>query len=295
MMVTNLPLVSVLMPIYKEPEEQIKSSVESILNQSYKNIELVVIIDDPNNINAINYLRDTSKKDLRVNVKINSRNLGITSGLNRAIGFAKGELIARMDADDISKRDRIYLELQFMKKNKLDLVASNVQSMSQNGKILDGKVTNYPSKDIYIKQYLRYYNCLPHPTWLGKRELFIKLNGYRNIPTCEDYDFLLRGAGYHYKYGLVREPLLYYRENQNSISKSNIELQRLISDFIRKKYIYEKNYTVTSVNKYIDEVLKRSSLKEKLIYNALQGRLLFDRIKGKFFRSLILKKENVKK
>lgn len=295
MMVANSPLVSVLIPIYREPKEQIKSSVESILNQSYKNIELVAVVDDPNNTNAINYLRDTSKKDLRINVKINSKNLGITNSLNRALGFAKGELIARMDADDISRQDRIYLELQFMEENELDLVASNVQSISPNGEILDGKITNYPSRDIYIKQYLKYYNCLPHPTWLGKRELFIRLNGYRNVPTCEDYDFLLRGADYHYKYGLVREPLLYYRENKNSISKSNVELQRLISDFIRKKYICKEKYTVTSVNKYVDEVLKRSNLRGKLIYNIIQGRLLFDRIKGKLFRNLILKKENVKR
>lgn len=297
----KLPLVSVLMPIYKEPIDQIIKSTQSVLTQSYKNIELIVIVDNPKNYKAINYLIKIAKCNPKIRIEINSKNEGIVSSLNKAFNLSKGKLIARMDADDISVRNRLALEINFMIDNGLDLVASNVQSISQNGNILHGKVTNYPTRDKFIKKYLRYYNCLPHPTWLVKREMFDNLSGYRDIPTCEDYDLLIRGAFLDYKYGLISEPLLYYRENQNSISKKNDRLQKAVSEFIRRKYRTRENYTVKNVHEKVLNKFKLNSeysnfRQSPYVNNSFMTiSLLYSRIKGKVLRNIIMLEENISK
>lgn len=83
-------MISVIMSVYNEPLEFIRGSVESILNQSLKTIELIIVADDPTNEKAISYITQRSEQDSRIRIIINERNLGLVKSLNKALVVATG-------------------------------------------------------------------------------------------------------------------------------------------------------------------------------------------------------------
>ena len=127
---STFPLISVLMSTYKESVDYIEKSVESILNQTYRNLEFIIVIDDPLNYALIN--RITKYNDERIKLIINDRNIGLVSSLNKGLQYCKGDYIARMDADDISHIDRLEKEYNFLIKNDLDLVGTYFRLFSDN-------------------------------------------------------------------------------------------------------------------------------------------------------------------
>lgn len=243
-------MISVLMPVYKENSTYVKQAIESILMQSYSDIELIIVVDAPENLEIINVIKHFSKKDRRVRVLINKRNMGIVYSLNRALHESDGEYIARMDADDISNKERLKMEMSLLLNESLDLVATNIIDIDESGQQLKSR-TYYPEKASEIRKYLKYRDCLPHPTWLGRRSMFKNLNGYRNIEFCEDYDFLIRGIMSGYKYGIVRKPLLYYRVNKKSISHTNQAAQMQTTIYLQSMYKKSCCYSKSDIEQFL--------------------------------------------
>ena len=99
--------VSVIMSTYKEPIEWIQQSVDSILNQTYKNLEFIIIVDNPEYAELVSLLNDYADSDDRISVVVNNNNIGLVKSLNKALSFCTGEYVARMDADDISLPERL--------------------------------------------------------------------------------------------------------------------------------------------------------------------------------------------
>lgn len=225
--------VSVLMSTYREPVEWVQGAVESILNQSYDNIELVIIVDDPGNYPVIDYLRNISSPV--VHIYINPTNLGIVSSLNKGLKYCDGEYIARMDADDFSYPDRIEKQLEYLKTCSLDLVGCSCKVFDESG-IIDVVHGGFTCET--CKRILRLENHVPHPTWLGKSTVFRTLGGYRNINACEDYDFLFRALMTGFRIANTREILFNYRDNKGGISSSKWAEQmtnaRILADAFNK-------------------------------------------------------------
>ena len=119
-----LEMVSVIMCTYNEPIEVIDASIKSILNQSYENIQLIIINDNPDRLEMAKYLNDLSVNNHMIEYIKNEENIGLVRSLNRGLLKAKGEYIARMDADDISNTNRIKEQVTFLKKNNCDIVGS---------------------------------------------------------------------------------------------------------------------------------------------------------------------------
>ena len=117
--------ISVIMTVYKESKEELKESFESIINQTYKNIEFIIVIDNPKEQWRIDFIK--SYNDSRVKLVVNKENLGLPLSLNKALKLVTGNYIARMDADDISMPERIEKQLDFLKKNNYDLVGCNMR------------------------------------------------------------------------------------------------------------------------------------------------------------------------
>ncbi len=183
-----MDLVSVLIPVYNV-ENYIEESVNSLLNQTYKNIELI-IVDDFSDDNTYSILKDMKEKDNRIKLYRNSKNLKIVETLNFAFKQSKGEYICRMDGDDVSHHQRIEKKILFLRENpSISLVGCSVNSINEEGKFLNEKKMPFEQKTINGTQ--KYANPVFH-IWLAKRDVYKKLNGYRNIPYVEDYDFLLR-------------------------------------------------------------------------------------------------------
>lgn len=272
--------ISVIMPVYNESKEYVEQSLDSLLEQTYKNIEVLVIIDNPQNYRVIDYLKAQSSNDQRVIILENDKNLGLPKSLNRALKVATGRYIARMDADDISKKDRLYSQLSFLKRENFDLVASNVLDIDETGKLL-GTGTEYPITSSKIYKYLRYGDCLPHPTWLGKRRVFESLEGYRDIAACEDYDFILRGRLVGFKYGMIEKPLLYYRINTRGISQTNSMRQVLTSYILQDTYKKGKTCSLEQINTFLANNYEKSESISKKFY------LIYKKYLNKILRNII--------
>lgn len=238
-------MISVIMSTYREPLRYIKQSTDSILNQSCRDLEFVIIVDDPDNNELIAYLKSLAAQDHRITVSINEKNCGLTESLNRAKRLARGDYIARMDADDISEADRLETQLNYLLEQDYDLVGCNVRDMDENGELLSGHVTSLPTKDRAIKEYLKTNSAILHPTWFAKREIY-DLFDYIDFPACEDYEFLVRIALAGKKIGNVREPKLRYRINRESISANKKVIQKTSQYYVRKNYREGKESSIDS-------------------------------------------------
>ena len=131
------------MSVYDETVSDISRAITSILNQTYKNIELIVILDKPDNIDAFNYLK--SINDKRIIFLPNKENIGLGFSLNNAINVASGDYIARMDADDVSHSDRLKHELNYLTKSDLDLVFCEVELVGNMVKNIGEKDWSTPT------------------------------------------------------------------------------------------------------------------------------------------------------
>ena len=102
-----MPKVSVLLSIYKEPVEKIAPAVESILQQTFRDFEFLIAIDNPENTQAITYIENLARNDNRISLFVNEKNMGLGASLNRLIEAANGAYCARMDTEDISLPTRL--------------------------------------------------------------------------------------------------------------------------------------------------------------------------------------------
>lgn len=228
-----MPLVTVLMPTYNEPLHVLEEAVCSILNQTFQDFEFIIINDNPSRLDLIEALSNFEKLDPRVSIMPNEVNLGLARSLNRGIGLARGDYICRMDADDISESSRIATQLSYLKEFDLDLVGSNLDVIDMKSSFLYS-ISNLPQTSSTVNKALRFNNCVPHPSWFGKKELFQQK--YRLVPLCEDYDFLVRAALAGFKIGNVPEQLLRYRMSSESISRSHLYEQFLYQKELTKCY-----------------------------------------------------------
>ncbi len=278
---SNENLISVLMSVYKEPVYYFEKALCSVLEQTHKNIQVILICDDPENNAVINYAQNKSNADRRLEVYINENNMGLVKSLNKALSFAKGSFIARMDADDISEPSRFERELEFLEEDELDLVGCNYRLFSDN-KIL--AVTELPENDCEIKKALRMYQCIPHPSWLGKKEVYEKLNGYRDVSCCEDYDFLIRAAHFGFKFGNLHAPLLNYRFNVQSISRINEAKQMIVANFLRKNF--DKGFEINELYDYLCSEEYEKELKSLNGWYSIKESFKSARQKKNIFRML---------
>lgn len=223
-------LVSVLMSTYNEPIDFISAALNSIERQTYKNIEIVVVNDNPLREDLTDFLDDLKRKGKIVLVN-NEHNIGLTKSLNRGLQYCNGAIIARMDADDISDENRIENELKYMFYYNLDIVGTYIQPINMNGKPC-GHLKKYPVWNTGCKCYLKSRSSLIHPTWIVKKEVFNELEGYRDYNCAEDYDFLLRASK---KFRMACCPVvgLRYRINNSGISQSNKLKQKVVSRYLR--------------------------------------------------------------
>ncbi|RHM59398.1 MULTISPECIES: glycosyltransferase [Coprobacillaceae] len=258
-----MPKISVIMSTYKEQEIFLRKAIESILNQSYEDFEYIIILDNPQNKEHKRIINEYANNDDRIRFFVNEQNMGLTASLNKGIKYATGEFICRMDADDISKYDRIEKQLLYLIQNNYDLIGGITQMIDENDKPIYS-IKSIPTDFNKIKKIIKYNQCLAHPTWIGKKELFIELDGYRNIPLCEDYDFTLRAILKGYKVSNLNETVLQYRMTNNSLSRNNLLEQFLYAEFITNAYSNGHVANIEKAKKYVD---KNNNVKKATRYS----------------------------
>lgn len=266
-------MISVIMSTYKEDERLLRESIESILNQTYRDFEYIIILDYPDNVVHKSVIEEYALKDDRIHFYVNEKNMGLTDSLNRGLSLCHGEYIARMDADDISLPDRLERQMEYLEKNHYDLIGGITEMINEDGTLLYS-IKSVPTDPKKINKALRYSQCIAHPTWLGRKEVFEKNAGYRHMPLCEDYDFTLRAVLNGFVISNLNEPVLKYRMTSNSISRSNLFEQYLYMSYITNEY---KNNRIASVDKayaYVQQHLNETDSDKYLKANVIFNRML---------------------
>jgi len=220
----NEPLVSVLIPCYNV-EKYVEESVNSILNQTYTNLE-VIAINDCSTDNTKAKLQQLALMDSRITVIDNQTNLKLIKTLNKGIGLCKGEYIARMDADDISLPTRIEKEVDFLEKNKdHDIVSTQFYAFRSEN---PGKryLHHSPLLDSELRAYMLFKSGICHPAVLIRKRVFTELclKFEQEYLHVEDYA-LWSEAIYKTKIANISEPLLLYRVHKYQISSLHEDLQ----------------------------------------------------------------------
>lgn len=225
----TLPQISVIMPVYNAGK-YLKESIDSILNQSFYDFEFF-IIDDKSVDNSLEIIK--SYKDDRIILIEKEVNTGYTDSLNMAIKLSKGKYIARMDADDISVKDRFLKQHSYMEDNPdILLLGSSYKIIGKE------KIYNFPKSYEDIKVFALTQNPIPHPTVLIRssilhdNELFYD----RSYEPAEDFELWTRII----ELGRVenlQEVLLNYRVHEGQISNTKKEIQDRAADKIRIKQL----------------------------------------------------------
>lgn len=228
------PKISVVMSVYNGMP-YLKEALESILTQTYKNFELI-IVDDASTDHSWDYLR--SIKDKRIKLIQNKKNLCLAASLNIALTKATGDYIARMDADDISLPKRFEEQIKFLTHNpSIDLCGTWVDLINERGKIIGEQ--KYPTSPDNIRNAITWYTAVIHPTYMAKANFFKRLNGYRiEFDLAEDYDLLSRAKN-KFKIANIPKKLLLWRlqgrrRSRKAMSKmDHIELKIKIESLKR--------------------------------------------------------------
>ena len=126
-----MPLVSIVMPYYKKVNF-IKDSIESILRQSFKNFE-IIIVDDESSSESIRILKKIQDRDKRIKIIKNNKNLGAGISRNKGIKFSKGKYIAFCDCDDLWKKNKLNYQINFMKKSNIEFSFTSYEIINSEG------------------------------------------------------------------------------------------------------------------------------------------------------------------
>lgn len=237
------PKISVVMPVYNA-EPYLKDAIESILNQTFTDFEFIVV-DDASTDNSYKIIEEYSKKDKRIIVFRNEKNLGIAETRTKGTKYAKGKYIAVFDADDISILTRLEKQYNYLEKHTdCGVVGGFIESFySDTGKILG--VRKYYEDDANLRRRLFLYCPVSQGVCMIRREVFETL-GYYNpkYPVAEDLDLWFR-IGTKYKFANIQEILLKYRIHKNSTTISKIQRIETMTLEIRKKYSRGYGYSMT--------------------------------------------------
>lgn len=182
------PKISVIISFFNNCDT-LEKSLKSILNQSYKDFELIIISDGSNDGSNKIVKKFLIKKN-NVLYFESKKNVGLTKMLNLGIKFSRGEYIARHDADDLSQSSRFKNQIDILKKKKnLDIIGSNAKYAYKN-KTISIKM---PEKDRYIKKKLIFRNTIIHSTVMMRKKIFQNNLSYdEKFIRCQDYELWLR-------------------------------------------------------------------------------------------------------
>ncbi|MBI2031737.1 MAG: glycosyltransferase [Candidatus Levybacteria bacterium] len=240
------PLVSVIMPVFNAGSF-LTDAIESILHQTYKNIEFI-IVDDCSTDESWKIIKSYQKKYPSIIKTIRLKknlNKGGDSCANIALKYARGKYIARMDADDISGIDRLEKQVEFLEKNPdIFMVGSNAHVINTRGIIIGEKLEPLTNNDIY-KSYARFHPII-HPSIMLRRLISAKRFYYQiKYSANNDYHTFFKLICTGFKFANLEEKLVYYRIHSTNDTFVNIKNKFMNTLKIRLRMFMHYNYKPT--------------------------------------------------
>ena len=228
-------------------ERTVEKSINSILDQDYKNLELL-IIDDGSNDETYKICKNYSNTHRNVKLYKNDYNIGLTKSLNILLNKSEGYFIARQDADDISSSSRLSKQLSFIEKYNLDACSTRAYVMNSH------KIT--PSKSYYLPKgfVMKIKNPFIHGTLMAKKEVLFKIGQYdENFYYSQDYKLMQDLLDNGYKLKIIKEPL-YYLNMKGNISVTHKEEQQYFAKC--GKNVWPKRYIMIQIKRSLQKILR---------------------------------------
>ena len=229
----NTPVLSVIMSVYNG-ESYLEEAVESVLNQTFTDFELI-IINDCSTDSTAEILEKLSQKDERIKVHTNEVNLKLPTSLNKAISLCRGKYILRMDSDDLCLPERLEKQYYFMENNK-DIDLSSIRFLTlKNGVYSSGGCGGRIDNEA-LKTMLLVTNPILHPGVIAKKEIFEEMNYDTSLTCTEDLELWTRLALNGKKMAILPEYLLIYRLHDKQITSTTLERQHKEVLSVEEKY-----------------------------------------------------------
>jgi glycosyltransferase involved in cell wall biosynthesis len=269
------PKISVLLPVFNA-EKFLKESIESILNQTFKDFELIVI-NDGSIDNSENIIQ--SYTDSRIRYIRNETNLGLIKTLNIGIELSEGKYIARMDADDICSLNRFEKQYNFLEQNTdVVLCGSWVKRIDEFGNV-KGKIRRIDTNEL-IRANMLFTTPFIHPTVMIRKEVLAGNLYNTEAKHCEDLELWVRLSQIsEYQFYNLPNYLLFYRIHSSNVSVLNVNFQtekrkQLLLPYIEKLVgnvteeelnVHFSSFSINPLSKIEIEKLKKwiSVLSEK--------------------------------
>lgn len=210
------PKISVIMSEYNTPPNYLRASIESILNQTFKDIE-IVIVDDCGKNDLESIVKEY--KNRRIRVIKNDKNIGLVESLNKAITASKADILARMDTDDVADENRLEEQYNFMiNHEEYSVVGTLANEFSKNSTTgVLGKPGEKTAKS------LAYGDSIIHPSAMMRKRDVQSVGGYKNYKRAEDlslwFELVMKG----FRLFVIDRVLLNYRVNKEDYSKRKLK------------------------------------------------------------------------
>lgn len=264
-------MISVIIPTYNRGYI-IKNSIESVLNQTYENIELIVVDDnsDDNTEEIINSFNDKRVKYIKL-----QENRGACYARNLGVKYSKGKYISFQDSDDVWHKDKLEKQKNFLEKNNLDVVGCKMSINRENSeqRNIFPKNCNLHGENIYIRNYIS------TQLLFGKRECFLKEKFDERLPRFQDWELVIR-LEKKFKVEILDEILVEAYIQNNSITKNPIKAIQSLKIMIEKHNINNKVYAnfLRLIGIYNLQANKdpRKYFKESLKKNYKDKRIIMD-------------------
>jgi len=236
----EIPKISVIMSVFNG-EEYLEESIKSILNQTFKDFEFIIVNDGSTN-RTEEILEKYQSKDPRIKIIVNEENIGLTKSLNKAIDISRGKYIARQDADDISLPQRLEKQVEFLEThNEIKVLGTFGYKIDKDGDILAEQTL--PISLEQIKKTLIKTNPFIHSSVMMEKEIIDRVGKYNEkFRTSQDYELWFRilriAKGYNLPLFLVKKR---YHKDMISLKKDKEELKN--TSFFRKQAMKKGDYS----------------------------------------------------
>lgn len=242
--------VSVVMSVYNEPLNFVKKAIDSILLQTYTDFEYIIVCDNPKNIEMLQFLKSVQEKDNRIKIFENEVNIGLTKSLNKAIAYAEGVYIARMDADDISEKNRFEEQVKFLDGHpNVGVCGSQLNYIDENDEIIGQNLLPSDKNDFP-------YMVMPffgHPAVMMRKSCLQQLGTPydEHFKYSQDFSLWYRLNDICDFFNLPMI-LLNYRKSANQIGQKKSTEQRHYSEEVQLAFLQKKEPAVNVDWEHLD-------------------------------------------
>lgn len=238
--------VSVIIPTYERDSVYLDRAIDSLLKQTYPNVEIVVIDDNKSDSkyrdSTVEYMKKHASNE-NIKYVLNEKNLGGALSRNKGIEVATGHYITFLDDDDEYLPEKIEKQVQFMKSHDYDMSFTNLLLVNENKKVIDFRKHDHVndfSKEALLKTHIM-RKLTGTPTFMYKKESLLQIGGFDDVPIGQEFHLMLKTIENDLSMGhLKRSDVRAYRHNQGGISfgESKIKGERDQYKFIKQKYFY---------------------------------------------------------